>query len=106
MRRLVTAAERDPSGEALAEGIAVLRDAGQPGRGARPRASGTGVPGSTRPTVAEHLVRAALEADRPFEARQHLRSLDLYPEPAGDRRRCVPSSSELVARAEQPTPGA
>jgi hypothetical protein len=103
MRRLVTAAERDPSGEALADGIAVLRDAGQP-----VEALGLGVghwrPREHTPAVAEHLVHAALEADRPFEARQHLRSLDLYPnqrEIASLRARL----EQLVAASEQRTPG-
>ena len=77
MRRLTTAAERDPSGEALAEGLAVLRDAGQP-----VEALGLGVghwrPKEHTPEVAEHLVRAALEADRPGEARQHQRSHDFF----------------------------
>jgi hypothetical protein len=103
MRRLVTAAERDPSGEALSEGIAVLRDAGQP-----VEALGLGVghwrPREHAPAVAEHLVRAALEAGRPFEARQHLRSLDLYP----NQREITGLRAELeqlVVGSEQPTPG-
>ncbi len=104
MRRLVTAAERDPSGEALAEGIGVLRDADRP-----VEALGLGVghwrPKEHSPQVGAHLVRAALEADRAFEARQHLRSLDLYPdqrEISGLRAEL----EELVARSEQRTPGA
>lgn len=104
MRRLLTAAERDPSGEALAEGIAVLRGAGQP-----VEALGLGVghwrPKEHTPAVAEHLVRAALEADRTFEARQHLRSLDLYRnqrEVAGLRAEL----EELVVRSEQRHAGA
>ena len=103
MRRLVTAAERDPSGEALAEGIAVLRDARRP-----VEALGLGVghwrPKEHIPAVGEHLVHAALEAERPWEARQHLRSLDLYPhqrEIAGLRTEL----EGLVARSEQAMPG-
>lgn len=104
MRRLLTAAERDPSGEALAEGLVVLRDAGQP-----VEALGLGVghwrPREHTPRVAEHLVHAALEADRPWEARQHLKSLDFYP----DQRSISALRSrltQLVERAELTTPGA
>ncbi|PZR53710.1 hypothetical protein DNL40_06165 [Xylanimonas oleitrophica] len=81
VRRLTTAAERDPEGRALAEGLATLRDAGMP-----VEALGLGV-GHWRarehsPEVGRHLVLAALEADRAFEARQHLASLDMYPDAA------------------------
>ncbi len=104
MRRLVTAAERDPSGEALAEGLAVLRDAGQP-----VEALGLGVghwrPREHTPQVGSHLVRAALEADRPFEAKQHVASLDLYP----DKKAVADLRTELeqlIAQAATPTSGA
>ncbi len=104
MRRLLTAAERDTTGEALAEGLAVLRDAGQP-----VEALGLGVghwrPREHTPAVGAHLVRAAIEADRAFEARQHLRSLDMYP----DQRSIADLKSELdalVTRAESQTTGA
>src|SRR3954452_13914602 len=74
LRRLTTAAERDPTGRALAEGLAVLRDANLP-----VDALGLGVghwrPREHVPDVARHLVLAALEADRPLEAKQHLRAL-------------------------------
>ena len=79
LRRLATAAERDPSGEALAEGLAVLRDAGKP-----VDALGLGIghwrPRDQTPEVGRQLVLAALEAGRPLEARQHLGALDLYPD--------------------------
>lgn len=104
MRRLLTAAERDSSGEALAEGLAVLRDAGQP-----VEALNLGVghwrPREHNPQVGAHLVRAALEADRTFEARQHLQSLEMYP----DQRSIADLKAELdalVTRAEQQTAGA
>ncbi|WNB84515.1 hypothetical protein [Cellulomonas sp. ATA003] len=104
MRRLLTAAERDSSGEALAEGLAVLRDAGQP-----VEALGLGVghwrPREHSPEVGAHLVRAAIEADRAFEARQHLQSLDMYP----DQRSITDLKAELealVVRAESRTAGA
>jgi hypothetical protein len=104
MRRLLTAAERDPSGEALAEGLAVLREARQP-----VEALGLGVghwrPREHTPAVGEHLVHAAIEADRPHEARQHLRSLDYYP----DQRAIAQMKADLellVAGAESRTTGA
>ncbi|MCU1431859.1 MAG: hypothetical protein JWP95_964 [Actinotalea sp.] len=79
LRRLGTAAERDHSGRALVEGLAVLRDAGLP-----VEALGLGV-GHWRvkeqtPEIARHLVLAALEADRPMEAKHHLQALDLHPD--------------------------
>ncbi len=104
MRRLLTAADRDPSGEALAEGLAVLRGAGQP-----VEALGLGVghwrPKEHTPKVGEHLVHAALEADRAFEARQHLKSLDFY----RDQRSIAGLKADLgalVAQAESRTAGA
>lgn len=81
LRRLATAAERDPSGKALAEGLAVLREAGLP-----VEALGLGV-GHWRvreqdPSVGRHLVLAALEAERHLEARHHLDALRLHPNEA------------------------
>jgi hypothetical protein len=103
LRRLSTAAERDPSGEALAEGLAVLRDAGLP-----TDALGLGIghwrPREQTPEVGRHVVLAALEADRPLEAKQHLKALDLYP----DQDAIAPMRAELalaVAQAQQRTPG-
>ncbi len=79
LRRLATAAERDPSGRALAQALEVLREAGLPGE-----ALGLGV-GHWR--AREHdldagrqLVLAAIEADRPFEARHHIESLAMNPD--------------------------
>ncbi|MFE7507471.1 hypothetical protein [Promicromonospora sp. NPDC057488] len=102
VRRFITAAERDPDGNALAEGLAILRGAGMP-----VEALGLGV-GHWRvrehsPVVGKHLVLAALEAGRVFEAKQHLRALDLHP----DSRTVKPLQEELakaIAAAEQTTP--
>lgn len=74
MRRLGTAAERDPSGQALAQGLAMLRRAGHPAE-----ALNLGV-GHWRPREHEadagrHLVEAAVEAGRVGEARRHLAAL-------------------------------
>lgn len=103
LRRLQTAAERDPSGHALAEGLAVLREAGMP-----VEALGLGV-GHWRakehtPEVGRHLVLAALEADRPLEAKHHLAALDLHP----DTRAVAAVKPELerrVAEAGEHIPG-
>ncbi len=103
LRRLSTAADRDPSGRALGEGLAVLREADLP-----VEALGLGV-GHWRvrehtPEIAYQLVHAALEAGRPLEARHHLQALDLHPDQAAVsklRRELAP----LVAAAEQTIPG-
>lgn len=79
MRRLHTAAERDPSGRALAESIAVLREAGLPDE-----ALGLGVghwrPREHDPEAGRHLVHAAVDAGRIGEARRHLAAFDQYPD--------------------------
>jgi hypothetical protein len=98
VRRLATAADRDPSGEALAEALSMLRGAGQP-----VEALGLGV-GHWRakdhtPEVGRQVVLAALEADRLFDARHHLKSLDL----ASDKKRAAVIHAELereIAHAE------
>ena len=103
LRRLATAAERDPSGHALLEGLAMLRDAGLP-----VEALGLGV-GHWRVReqpveIARQLVLAAIEADRPLDAKQHVAALDLHP----DRAAVGALRAELeaaIARAEQHIPG-
>ncbi|MFC8923959.1 hypothetical protein [Cellulosimicrobium sp. NPDC057127] len=80
LRRFATAAERDHTGRALAQAMEVLRDAGLPNE-----ALGLGV-GHWRarehePEVGRQLVLAAIEADRPLEARQHLDALSAYQDP-------------------------
>lgn len=103
VRRLTTAAERDPSGRALVAALAVLREAGLP-----VDALGLGVghwrPREHDPEVARQLVLASIEAGRPLEAKQHIASLDLYP----DQKAVAELKSELardVAHAEQTIPG-
>jgi len=103
LRRLRTAAERDPSGRALADALALLREAGSP-----VDALGLGVghwhPKDHDPEVARQLVLASIEAGRPLEAKQHIRSLDLY----RDQRAVAALREELVlevAQAEQTIPG-
>ena len=104
LRRLGTAAERDHSGHALAEGVAMLRDAGMPGD-----ALGLGV-GHWRPRehdveAGRHLVHAAVEAGRMGEARRHLEALSLHP----DQGRVAPLRAELereIAAADRRRPKA
>lgn len=99
LRRFATAAERDPTGRALAQSMEVLRAAGLPAE-----ALGLGV-GHWRarehdPEVGRQLVLAAIEADRPLEARQHLESLAAYADPEA----FAPLRADLeraVAQADQ-----
>lgn len=90
LRRLATAAERDHSGRALAEGLGMLRSAGMPSE-----ALGLGV-GHWRPRehdveAGRHLVHAAVEAGRIGEARRHLQALAEHP----DQGRVGPLRAEL-----------
>lgn len=104
MRRFTTAAERDADGNALAEGLEVLRDAGMP-----VEALGLGIGHwRVREHVAEvgrQLVLAALEADRIDEARRHLEALDAHEDTARSRR-CArswsPPSRPRRSRARPP----
>jgi hypothetical protein len=79
LRRLGTAAERDPSGTALARGLRMLRDTGHPDA-----ALNVGV-GHWRPRehdleAGRQLVEAALEAGRPGEAKRHLEAFAQHPD--------------------------
>ena len=99
LRRLSTAAERDPSGHGLLEGLGVLRDAGLPGE-----ALGLGV-GHWRVKeqpveIARELVLAAIEADRPLEARQAVTALEVHPDRTAVAR-LRPELELAVAQAEQ-----
>lgn len=103
LRRLTTAAERDPSGKALVEALALLRSAEMP-----VDAIGLGVghwrPREHDPEVARQLVLASIEAGRPLEAKQHIAALDLVP----DQSAVADLKGELgreLAHAEQNIPG-
>jgi hypothetical protein len=81
LRRLSTAADRDPSGEALALGLGTLREAGHAND-----ALNLGV-GHWRPrehTIAagREVILAAIEAQRLSEARRHLAALADHPDQA------------------------
>jgi hypothetical protein len=82
LRRLSIAAERDHTGEALAQGLAMLREAGHPAD-----ALNLGV-GHWRPrehvvAAGRQLIEAAIEAGRHGEARRHLDALAAHPDQAG-----------------------
>lgn len=102
LRRLTTATDRDPSGVALVEALAVLRDAGQPVEALNLGVGHWRVKEHT-PEVARQLVLAALEADRPMDAAQHLRALQLHPDTAAVER-LRPDLDRIVARAEHHFP--
>lgn len=100
LRRLTTAAERDPSGQALLEGLMMLREAGLP-----VEALGLGV-GHWRVReqpveIARQLVLAAIEAERPAEARSHLRALSLYPDQAAADRLQLELEAAIVEAERQ-----
>jgi hypothetical protein len=81
LRRLATAADRDPSGQGLAGALATLRQAGMPGD-----ALNLGV-GHWRPRehnmdAARQLVEAAVESGRLIDARRFLDSLAEHPDRA------------------------
>ncbi|GAA3625211.1 hypothetical protein GCM10022223_47960 [Kineosporia mesophila] len=81
LRRLSTAADRDTTGEALAQGLAMLREAGH-----STDALNLGV-GHWRPRehvigAARELILAAIETERLSEARRHLAALAEHPDQA------------------------
>lgn len=103
IRRLTTAAERDPSGHAIAQGVALLCEVGLPAE-ALNLGVGHWRPREQDPEIGRWLVRAAIQAGRPLEAKQHLQSLSLYP----DQAAIADMRKELVrevARAQESIPG-
>jgi len=81
LRRLSTAADRDPTGAALAQGLAMLRQTGH-----ADDALGLGV-GHWRPRehdvdAGRQLIEASIEAGRLAEARRHLEAMTAHPDTA------------------------
>ena len=93
LRRLTTAAERDPAGTALAAGLQLLREVGLPVE-ALSLGVGHWRPREHDPEIARQLVLAAIEAGRTFDAKQHLAALDLYP----NQKAIAPLQAELSQR--------
>jgi hypothetical protein len=82
LRRIETGVDRDPTGEALARGLAMLRESGHP-----VDALNLGV-GHWRPRehaveAGRQLIESAIEAGRPGEARRQLEALAAHPDQAG-----------------------
>lgn len=79
MRRLTTAAERDSSGVALAEGIKMLREADS---SAEALSLGVGHwrPREHTPRAGKELIKAAVEAGRLSEAHRHFEALAEHPD--------------------------
>jgi hypothetical protein len=82
LRRIETGVDRDPTGQALARGLAMLRESGHP-----VDALNLGV-GHWRPREHEveagrQLIEAAIEAGRPGEARRQLEALAAHPDQEG-----------------------
>ena len=85
LRRVSTAAERDSTGQALAQGLAMLRESGH-----AVDALNLGV-GHWRPRdhvveAGREVVEAAIEADRPGEARRQLDAMAAHPDQKGVER--------------------
>jgi hypothetical protein len=85
LRRIETGVDRDPTGEALARGLAMLRESGH-----AVDALNLGV-GHWRPRehaveAGRQLIEAAIEAGRPGEARRQLEALSAHPDQTGVQR--------------------
>lgn len=74
VRRLTSAVERDHSGVALTEAVAILRDAGRPGEGFNLGLAHWN-PAEHAADTGRQLVLAALEAERPADAKRTLGDL-------------------------------
>lgn len=82
IRRLGIAAERDPSGRALLDGVLMLRAAGDPD-GALSLGMGHWRPTEHPLEAGRELVSAAVDAHRLAEARRHLDALGEHPDATG-----------------------
>jgi len=81
VRRLSTASDRDPTGQALLEGLLVLREAGL-NDAALALGTGHWRPAEHKPEVGREMVLAALAAGRLGEAKRHLAALLANPDTA------------------------
>jgi hypothetical protein len=99
LRRLATAAERDPHGSALVKGLQMLRETGLPGD-ALNLGMGHWRPREHDPQAGKHLVQAAIEAGRAADARRHLDALSQHPD-QGTVTALRVQLEQLLARAER-----
>jgi hypothetical protein len=81
MRRLSTASDRDPTGQALLEGLLVLREAGL-NDAALSLGTGHWRPAEHKPEVGREMVLAALAAGRLGEAKRHRAAMLASPDTA------------------------
>lgn len=84
LRRLGIAAERDPSGSALTQGLVLLREAGD-NDGALTLGMGHWRPTEHPVAAGREMVSAAVDARRLAEARRHLDALDAHPDAQGSQ---------------------
>lgn len=107
MRRLGTAAERDPVGLGLATSLQMLREAGLPGV-ALNLGMGHWRPREHTLEVGRHMVESAIESARLSEARRHLEALGAHPE-TGPAQQLHDELLLLIEAAQAapppPTPG-
>lgn len=100
-RRLGTAADRDPSGEALLAGLRMLRREQFPGE-ALSLGTGHWRPKEHPLDVGREMVEIALDADRPGEARRNLDAIATHPDTDAAQRLI----KELSARVPPAPPTA
>ena len=99
LRRLGVAAERDHSGTALTQGVALLREAGDYD-GALALGMGHWRPEEHPVAAGRELVVAAVEANRLAEARRHLDALASHPD-SHEVEAMRPDLERYIAAAER-----
>lgn len=102
LRRLETAADRDAEGDALATGVAMLREERMPGD-ALNLAVGHWRPREHVLAAGRQVVEAAIEAGRVGDARRHLSALQGHPDTAGAEQ-IRSELAPLIDRAEAQMP--
>lgn len=102
LRRLATAAERDPEGHALAAALQMLRDERMPAD-AMNLATGHWRPREHHLDAGRQMVEAAIEAGRVGDARRHLAALDGHPDGEGVQA-LRDDLNPLIDRAEAQLP--
>lgn len=85
LRRLGTAADRDPGGQALVAGLGMLREEMMPGDAVN-LATGHWRPREHSLEAGRQVVESAIEAGRVGDARRNLKALDSHPDTEGVER--------------------